>query len=162
VTGYCNALVEAGLEVRADWVRYGTFSQESGYDMTQEVLASSPRPTALFAGNNFIAIGALRALKDAGLRVPQDMSVVAFDDVASGLVFEPFLTVADQPAYEMGRCAAELLLARLSGSAFDGCQEIVLPIEITIRRSSGAPARTGGAWRDPVSLGMGSATIPLE
>jgi LacI family transcriptional regulator len=93
----------------------------------------------LFAVNNFIAIGALKALKDAGLRVPEEMSVVAFDDLTSGLVIDPFLTVVDQSAYEMGRRAAELLLARLSGSAFDGVQEIVLPTKIVVRRSCAQP-----------------------
>lgn len=143
VDGYCRALAEAGLEIRADWIRYGSFSQASGYEMAQQVLAASPRPTALFAINNFIAIGALRALRDAGLRVPEDMSVVTFDDRTSGLVTEPFLTVADQPAYEMGQKAADLLLTRLSGSAGNGYQEIVLPIEITVRRSSSPLGSSG-------------------
>ena len=110
--------------------------------MAQQVLANSPRPTALFAVNNFIAIGALRALRDVGLRVPEDVSVVAFDDLMSDLAVDPFLTVVDQPSYEMGRQAAELLLARLSGSAGDGYQEIVLPTVLTVRRSSGRPATT--------------------
>jgi LacI family transcriptional regulator len=140
VAGYCHALTEAGLEIRADWVQHGRFSQKSGYEMTREVLATSPRPTALFAVNNFIAIGALRALGDSNLQVPKDMSVVAIDDLTSELVIKPFLTVADQPAYEMGKQAAELLLARLSGSASDGYQEIVLPVKIIVRGSSGRPA----------------------
>ena len=143
VTGYRKALIEAGLEVRADWVRYGEFNQESGYEMAQQVLATLPRPTALFAANNFIAIGALRALRQAGLRVPEDLSVVAFDDLTSGLVIEPFLTVADQPAYEMGRQATELLLARLSGSATNGYREIVLPTQLAVRRSS-SPCESSG------------------
>ena len=137
VAGYCRALTEAGLQVPADWVRYRRFSQESGYEMAQQVHATSPRPTALFAVNNLIAIGALRALGDAGLGVPEDVSVVAFDDLTSELVIEPFLTVADQPAYEMGRQAAELLLARLSEPALNGYQEIVLPTKIILRKSSG-------------------------
>ena len=145
VIGYRKALTEAGVEVRADWVLYGRFSKESGYEMTQQVLATSPRPTALFAGNNFIAIGALRALRDAGLRVPEDISVVAFDDLMADLAVEPFLTVVDQPSYEMGRQAADLLLARLSGSASDGYQEIVLPTRLTVRRSSGRPKVTQAA-----------------
>ncbi|MBN1582023.1 MAG: LacI family DNA-binding transcriptional regulator [Anaerolineae bacterium] len=140
VEGYRQALTEAGLDIRADWVQHGRFSQQSGYEMTRQLLATSPRPTALFAVNNFIAIGAQRALQDSGLRVPQDMSVVAIDDLTAELVIEPFLTVADQPAYDMGRRAAELLVARLSGSAPDAYQEIVLPVEITIRGSSGRPA----------------------
>ncbi|MBN1937257.1 MAG: LacI family DNA-binding transcriptional regulator [Anaerolineae bacterium] len=139
IAGYCRALTEMGLEIRTDWIRYGEFERASGHEMTQQVLAISPRPTALFAANNFIAIGALSALHDAGLTVPEDMSMVAFDDLANGQVVEPFLTVADQPAYEMGKQAAELLLARLSGSALGGCQEILLPVKVIVRRSSGPP-----------------------
>jgi LacI family transcriptional regulator len=150
VRGYAEALAEAGLEVRADWVCYGQFSIESGYRVAQQVLTARPCPTALFAVNNFIAIGALRALRDAGLRVPEDMSVVAFDDLISGLVIEPFLTVADQPAYEMGQRAAGLLLARLSEPSANGYEEVVLPTEITVRASSGPPAEVAGVIAYPI------------
>lgn len=140
VAGYVQAMEEAGIEVHEGWVRYGTFSQASGSEMTRQILGVDPRPTALLAGNNFIAIGALRALKDAGLEVPGDMSVVSFDDLTSDLVIDPFLTVADQPAYEMGQQATGLLLARLSGEAPEGPQEILLPIQIKARSSSGPPS----------------------
>jgi LacI family transcriptional regulator len=136
VAGYRRALAEAGLEARAEWVQWGRFSQASGYEATERLLATSPRPSALFAVNNFLAVGALRALRNAGLRVPEDMSVVSFDDLTSELVIEPFLTVAHQPAYEMGQRAAELLLDRLSGDSPNGYQEVVLPAKLTIRRSS--------------------------
>lgn len=139
VSGYCHALTEAGLDIRADWVKYGRFDPASGYEMAQQVLDASPRPTALFAINNFIAVGALRALANAGLAVPRDMSVVTIDDLTAKLVIEPFLTVADQPAYEMGWRAAKLLLSRLDGSAPSGYQEIVLPVKMTVRGSSGRP-----------------------
>jgi LacI family transcriptional regulator len=139
VAGYCQAMREAGLEVRAEWVQYGAFSLASGYEMAQQVLATSPRPSAVFAVNNSIAVGALRALKEAGLRVPDDVSMVAFDDRTSDLVIEPFLTVADQPAHQMGQRAAELLLARLSGATTNGYREVVLPVKVTIRRSSAQP-----------------------
>ncbi len=141
VAGYRRAMAEAGLVVRPEWVVYGEFSQESGYKMARQVISSSPRPTALFAANNFIAIGALRALREANLQVPDDMSVVTFDDFSSGLIFEPFLTVADQPAYEMGQKAVELLLTQLSSSAQEcRCQEVVMPVRLSIRRSSSQPA----------------------
>lgn len=142
IAGYRRALREAGLELEADHVQYGEFTQESGYDMAQRALALSPCPTALFAGNNFIAVGALRALRDNGLRVPEDISIVAFDDLTPSLQIEPFLTVADQPAYEMGHRAAELLLARLSGRCGEKPQEILLPTKLIVRRSS-APVCTG-------------------
>jgi LacI family transcriptional regulator len=137
VAGYRRALKEAGLDVDSAMVYYGEFSLESGYDMTLQVLARTPRPSALFASNNFIAIGALRALRDTGLRVPEDLALVGFDDLPADLVVDPFLTVAAQPAYEMGRQATELLLARLSEKAPAAYQEIVLPTEIVVRESSG-------------------------
>lgn len=137
VTGFQRALAEAGVDVDAAPVYYGKFSLESGYDMTLQALARTPRPSALFAGNNFIAIGALRALRDAALRVPEDLALVGFDDLPADLVVDPFLTVAAQPAYEMGRQATELLLARLSEEAPAAYQEIVLPTEIVVRKSSG-------------------------
>jgi LacI family transcriptional regulator len=142
VAGYRRAMVEAGLDAGAERVYHAQFTLESGYQMAQQVLATTPRPTALFAANNFIAIGAFRALRDVGLRVPEDMSLVAFDDLPASLVMEPFLTVAAQPAYEMGQKATELLLARLSGEGPADCQEIVLPTEVIVRRSSGPPRTT--------------------
>lgn len=142
VAGCRRALQEAGLELEAGQVQYGKFNQESGYEMAQQMLTLCPCPTALFAGNNFIAVGALRALRDNGLRVPEDISVVSFDDLTSSLVIEPFLTVVDQPAYEMGHQGARLLLARLSGLGGDKPQEILLPTRLIVRRSS-APVSTG-------------------
>ena len=117
---------------------YGEFSLKSGYQMTQNLLAMSARPTALFAGNNFIAIGALKALHDAGVAVPEEMSVVGFDDLPAAIVVDPFLTVAVQPAYEMGNLATRRLLERLDGQISDGIQEIVLPVSIIERRSTKA------------------------
>ncbi len=137
VAGFRRALAEAGVDAAAAPVYYGKFSLESGYALTVQALSETPRPSALFAGNNFIAIGALRALRDAGLRVPEDLALVGFDDLPTDLVVDPFLTVAAQPAYEMGRQATELLLARLSGEAPAAYQEIVLPTAIVVRESSG-------------------------
>jgi LacI family transcriptional regulator len=117
---------------------YGEFSLESGYQMTQSLLALSSRPTALFAGNNFIAIGALKALHDAGLVVPDKMSVVGFDDLPAAIVVDPFLTVAVQPAYEMGQRATRRLLECLDGGNIGGVQDIVLPVSIIERRSTRA------------------------
>jgi DNA-binding LacI/PurR family transcriptional regulator len=101
-------------------------------------MALNPAPTAFLAANNFIAIGAFKALQEMNLRIPEDISLVAFDDLPSSLVMFPFLTVGNQPSYEMGKKATELLLSRLSGKAPDGYQEIELPVEIKVRQSSGA------------------------
>ena len=134
--GYRRALAEAQLDADAEQIYYGEFTLASGYEMTQQALNADPRPTALFAANNFIAIGALRALRDAGLRVPEDMAVAGFDDLPEELIVEPFLTVSAQPAYEMGQQAMALLLSRIAGNAPEEFQEIVLPTELRVRASS--------------------------
>ena len=136
VAGYQHALHEAGLRTEDQLIIYGEFSLESGYQMTRSLLALPSRPTALFAGNNFIAIGALKALHDAGLVVPEKMSVVAFDDLPAAIVVDPFLTVASQPAYEMGRRATQLLMDCLDGKNTGGVQDIVLPVSIIERKST--------------------------
>jgi LacI family transcriptional regulator len=140
VAGYRQAMAEAGIGVLSEWVRYGEFTQASGYEMARQLLHLTPRPTALFGVNNFIALGALRAAKDAGLRVPEDLSLVAFDDFASEFVVEPFLTVVDQPAAEMGKQAAELLLVRMKADPPEAYQEIVLPANVIVRKSTAAPS----------------------
>ncbi len=93
----------------------------------------------MLAANNFIAMGAMRALRDIGLRIPEDITLTAFDDLPSTLIIDPFLTVAAQPAYHMGQQAAQLLLGRLSGQLTSPPQEIILPTELIVRRSSGPP-----------------------
>jgi len=136
VAGYQRAMAEASLS-DGECIYFGSYHQKSGYEMAKQALAVTPRPTAFFAANNFIAIGALSALQEAGLHVPEDFSVVAFDDLPPSLTTFPFLTAIAQPAYEMGKRAAELLLARLQGKANQPYQVVVLPTELFIRQSTG-------------------------
>jgi LacI family transcriptional regulator len=136
VAGYHRALTEARVSDTERTMVYGAFTQDGGYRMAQALLATSPRPTAFFAANNFIAIGAFRALREAGLEVPGDVSLVAFDDIPSAFTMEPFLTVAAQRAYEMGQTAMRLLLRRLTSAESPGPQEILLPTDLVVRRSS--------------------------
>lgn len=142
VEGYQKSMVEAGLSYDG-LVLHGTYTLTSGYEMAKRALSLSPRTTALFAANNFIAIGALKALRDSGLKVPRDISVVAFDDLPSTWIVEPFLTVVTQPPYEMGCKATQLLLNRIRGEAPPACQEIILPIELIVRHSNG-PVKGSG------------------
>jgi LacI family transcriptional regulator len=138
VTGFLQAMGEVPLNDPPQ-VYWGEYDQQTGYAYTQQALRTTPQPTAIFATNNFIAIGVMRALRDHGVRVPEDMSVVAFDDLPLAITIDPFFTVAAQPAYEMGQKATQLLLARLAEEGPQEYQEIVLPIEIIVRRSSGKP-----------------------
>jgi LacI family transcriptional regulator len=137
--GFRRALVEeSGLP--APSVAHGAFTIESGHAMTLSVMDHAPRPTALFAANNFIAIGVQHGLADLGLRVPEDVAVVGFDDLPQAMVTFPFLTVAAQPAFELGHRSVGVLLDRLADPS-GPAQEVVLPTEIVIRRSSGEPIR---------------------
>jgi LacI family transcriptional regulator len=138
--GYQRAMNEAGLADRVQ-VYYGFFTQDSGYKLTGQALALQPCPTAILGANNFISIGILKALKDGNLRIPEDMSVVAFDDLPASLIVDPFLTVAAQPAYQMGSQATELLLKRIAGKLPETSQKIILPTEMIVRRSSGRPRK---------------------
>jgi LacI family transcriptional regulator len=133
--GYRRALREFDLAESAEMVLYGAFTLESGQEMTRLALAMNPRPTAIFAGNNFIAIGMMQSLHEAGIRVPEEMSVVGFDDLPASLLIDPFLTVAVQPAYEMGVQALKMLINRLTGDGTSAPQEVILPVEIVERRS---------------------------
>ena len=141
VAGYRRALREAGLEPNEDNIYWGHYTIASGYRMTEKTLASTLPPTAIFAANNFIAIGAWRALREAGLQVPREMSLVSFDEIPEAISIDPFLTVVAQPTYEMGYKAAELLLTRLASAGPTEYQSILLPTEIIVRRSSAHPPR---------------------
>ncbi len=146
VSGFGQACREAGLPTPD--VTYGAYTIDSGREMTLAVMHREPRPTAIFAANNFIAMGVLHALRELGVQVPDDVAVVGFDDLPQAMVTFPFLTVAAQPAVEMGRRAVALLIDRLADP--DGeAQEIVLPTELIVRRSSGDTRSPGSTTRPP-------------
>jgi LacI family transcriptional regulator len=121
-------------------VAHGAFTLESGHAMTLSVMDHAPRPTALFAANNFIAIGVQHGLVELGLRVPDDVAVVGLDDLPQAMVTFPFLTVAAQPAFELGHRSVGVFLDRLADPGRPA-QNVVLPTEIVIRRSSGGLIR---------------------
>jgi LacI family transcriptional regulator len=135
VAGFRRAVVhDAGLPEPA--VYRGAFTIESGREMARRAMASDPVPTALFAANNFIAIGTQHALVELGLRVPEDVALVAFDDLPEAMVTFPFLTVIAQPAYDIGTKSVAVLLDRIAHPDRPA-REVVLPNRLVIRRSSG-------------------------
>jgi LacI family transcriptional regulator len=136
VIGYQQALSEAGLGGN-ELIYYGAFNEHSGYQLANQAMMQTPRPTAIFGGNNFVAMGAIKAIHNLNFDVPGDVSVVGFDDLPEFMFMKPFLTVARQPAYEMGRLAAEILLKRITGEMLEEHREFILPVEIVVRESSG-------------------------
>ncbi len=111
--GYLDALAEREIAVRKDLMRAGDFKQDSGRILANELLALRKPPTALFVCNNLMTVGALATIHQRGLRVPQDVAIVGFDDLPWAEALDPPLTVVRQPAYEVGREAMELLLKRI-------------------------------------------------
>ncbi|HTX66669.1 MAG TPA: LacI family DNA-binding transcriptional regulator [Opitutaceae bacterium] len=112
--GYEDALAAHKLPLRPEYVKTGDYKQASGRMLAEELLALAAPPTALFAANNLMAVGALEATHARRLKVPGDVALIGFDDLPWADALDPPLTVIRQPAYEVGRAAVELLLKRLS------------------------------------------------
>ena len=113
--GYRMALTERGL--KADIVDGAEFNEVGGREATLKLLARATRPTALFAANDLMAIGAMEALREQGVAIPDEMAVVGFDDIFIARLVSPGLTTVSQFQYEMGVAAGETLLCRLRGAA---------------------------------------------
>lgn len=116
-------------------------SPEAGYRLTRDLLRRSRDFTAIFCFNDISAIGAVRAIGDAGLRVPEDVSVMGFDDIITAAFCQPSLTTVKQPLRQMGSKAAELLLQRISEPERDTLSEILMEPELIVRESTGPPSR---------------------
>jgi LacI family transcriptional regulator len=113
--GYQDALAEARLPVDPALIQVGNFHIEGGYTAVQALLSLPNRVTAVFAANDLMAVGALRGITARGLRVPDDVAVVGFDDIALAMYTEPPLTTIKQPIREIGKLATELIMARVNG-----------------------------------------------
>ena len=124
---------------------YHPMAPEIGYKPMQALLEKSRDFTAIFCFNDIAAIGAIRALKDAGLSVPGDVSVVGFDDILSAAYYTPSLTTVRQPLAEMGKRGAQVLLERIANREKEYPSEIVMAPELVVRESTGpAPAKIKG------------------
>ncbi len=137
VNGYRQALQDAGLPTSDEKVFWGEYNKETGYKMAEEMLAKLPDVTALVTSNNFIAIGAMKFFYERKIRVPEDIALVTIDDIPSAFTIAPFFTVAIQSALEIGKQATQLLLNRVKGATDAPCQEVILPVQMIIRESSG-------------------------
>lgn len=136
VLGYRRAITEHRVPVHEVLIQDGEFTEESGYASMRELLRLDPCPTAVMAANDLMAIGAIRACYDAQVRVPEDVAIAGFDNIAASLLVRPALTTLDQFANGSGRRAAELLFDRLTGRYHGGVRRVVLPHELVIRDSA--------------------------
>ncbi|GAB6088996.1 LacI family DNA-binding transcriptional regulator [Spirochaeta dissipatitropha] len=139
--GYREALSEAGIEYDDNLVQIGDFTEESGYACAVRLIALENRPTAIFAGNDVIAYGVLSAFRDNEITVPDQISVVGFDDDFLSRYLNPPLTTMALPAGGMGGTAVDLLLERMDRdpSEGDAVRTIILPSHLVIRESTAPP-----------------------
>lgn len=136
---YLRTMAEMGLaEPR---VLTGDWSAASGRELGKQLLASGNIPTAVFAGNDQMALGVMHAIHDSGLRVPEDISVIGFDDVDGAAEFWPALTTVHQNLDEVGRQATSLLLALIDGEA-DGKRKVLVQTRLVVRDSTGPAAHS--------------------
>ncbi|MDR6353864.1 DNA-binding LacI/PurR family transcriptional regulator [Pseudomonas psychrotolerans] len=129
----------AEADVAAGPVRHCPFTAAAGHAAARELLAQQDRPTAIFAGNDTIALGVLRAAAEAGLTVPGQLSVVGFDDIELSRYLYPALTTIGQSIRDLGERAAQLLLARREGVGGPSTHDIAVP-RLVLRESTAAPS----------------------
>jgi LacI family transcriptional regulator len=137
LAGYYQALSEAGLPERPEWVIGSPLSIEDGRESLRRLMSLPDRPHAVFISNNLLSLGALLELRDMGLRCPEDLAIVGFDDHPWAAVSDPPLTVVRQPAQELGRIAANILLALIKHEPLDSTR-VLLDCELVVRQSSRA------------------------
>ena len=138
--GYRAALKAAGMKARTDWVVRGGFKEGDGYRGMKKLLTMKPRVDAVFAANDPSAIGAMKAIWDAGLRVPDDIAIVGAGDIALGDLLRVPLTTVSWSREDQGKAAAELLIDRVEADPAATPappQRVVIPPALVIRRSSG-------------------------
>ncbi|MBM4464499.1 MAG: LacI family transcriptional regulator [Chloroflexi bacterium] len=135
--GYKLALSRAGIPFDASLVEYADWSYQSGYEAMHRLLAKSPQITALFAQNDQMAIGAMRALREAGRRIPDDVALVGYDDIPAAAYCHPSLTTIRQPMQRVGEVATQLLIQLVNGSAVER-KEVLLTTELIRRETCGS------------------------
>jgi DNA-binding LacI/PurR family transcriptional regulator len=136
LSGYRDALIENNLPFDESLIRHGDWGVDSGYRAAQELIALEDRPTALFAANDIMALGAIYGIQEAGLTIPDDVAVVGYDDRDFAAWIKPALTTIRMPSFEMGLAAARLLLEQIGGEELEDATQI--PGTLVIRESCGA------------------------
>jgi LacI family transcriptional regulator len=134
--GYIRALATHDIPIDEEIITEGRFTREGGHESMKRLLALQSPPTAVFASSDVMAIGALMAIQEEGLQVPNDVSLVGFDDIAEASTTTPKLTTVSQPKYQTGKVAAQLLFDRVEGTSPGERQKIVLSHQLVIRDST--------------------------
>lgn len=135
IRGYKDALEKAGIAVEEDYIRYAQgYTFKMGFKSARSLLAQEKRPTALFCVSDMLALGAIAGAKEMGFRVPNDVTVVGFDDVEYTTMFHPYITTIVQPCYQIGYTAVELVCGLIQRQQVPN--EVMLPHQLVVRESS--------------------------
>ncbi|MBI1877198.1 MAG: LacI family DNA-binding transcriptional regulator [Chloroflexi bacterium] len=153
LAGYKDELAAQNLAFDPALVQPGDWEFEGGYTATQNLLALAGLPTAIFAANDLMALGAINAIQDAGLQVPEDIAVIGYDNRDFTRVFRPRITTISMPIYEMGRMAAELLVKQIAAGQAE-VDEIKIKGQLFVRETCGADE----TQMTPEGLNMGTVS----
>lgn len=146
IAGYRSAVKDAKLEANLALIREGDWSASSAHRATLDLMKIKQPPTAIFAQNDRMALGALRAARDLGLKVPGQLSVIGLDDMPLASYFDPPLTTMHQDMFAIGRTAARLLVRAVEQPQVNH-QQLRQPAELIIRQSTGKRSTKGGGTR---------------
>ena len=159
IDGYRAALESAGLEVDPALIRHGNFHHIGGYERARELFELSDPPTAIFAGSDEQAFGVVEAARLTRRRIPEELSIVGFDDLPISRWVSPPLTTVRQPLAEMGRIAAEMLLSMIDQRESRG-RQVELATELIVRSSTAPPpARIEFPGHSTLARGIGSGYL---
>jgi LacI family transcriptional regulator len=134
--GFCQALEEHQIPLDESLVIYGDFTENSGYNAMKILLQRASPPLSVFAVNDLMAMGAMLAIREAGLHIPQDIAIAAFDDIPAAELTNPPLTTINQHQENMGRQAAEMLFEQIMGKAPPEVRIVEMPFDLVIRESA--------------------------
>lgn len=133
--GFLQTMSQFGMTVQPQWIKHGNFFESSGYEAMEVILQGDSLPKAIIAASDMMALGAMRAIKDYGLRIPQDIQVLGCDDVEACRYMEPALTTIKQDKQKIGRLAAIKLNDLINGVT--GLRPTLVDPELVVRNSSG-------------------------
>jgi LacI family transcriptional regulator len=136
IRGFCKALEEHHLPLNEVLIQDGDFTETGGYQGMKKLLELKPLPTAVFAANDLMALGAMTAIREAKLEIPEDIALVGIDDIPAAKFVHPPLTTISQMQENIGRTAAEMIFERIEGTAPDKPRLVEMPFELIIRESA--------------------------
>ena len=133
--GYLKAMEDAKLKVDPSWVLAGDFKLASGYDCAKKIMAMENQPTAIFSANNLMTLGAIKALNEAKVKIPRDISLIGFDEIDLFNIFDLNVSTVNRPSREMGTFAMELLIKQFQESELKKAEKIILKTKMNLKGS---------------------------